>query len=95
MTIWHQTIPDHLRGRLAGIEMVSYMSGPMLGNAEAGIVASLFTIRTSVVSGGVLCVLGTAALALAFPAFWRYDGREGLLRKQREEAGRASVAGPA
>jgi MFS family permease len=95
MTIWNQTIPDHLRGRLAGIEMVSYMSGPMLGNAEAGIVASLFTIRTSVVSGGVLCVLGTAALALAFPAFWRYDGREGLLRKQREEAERASAVGPA
>jgi MFS family permease len=51
MTIWNQTIPDHLRGRLAGIEMVSYMSGPMLGNAEAGIVASLFSIRTSVISG--------------------------------------------
>jgi MFS family permease len=95
MTIWNQTIPDHLRGRLAGIEMVSYMSGPMLGNAEAGIVASLFTIRTSVVSGGVLCVLGTAALALLFPAFWRYDGREGLRRKQREEAERASMAGQA
>ena len=94
MTIWNQTIPDHLRGRLAGIEMVSYMSGPMLGNAEAGIVASLFTIRTSVVSGGVLCVLGTAALALAFPAFWRYDGRDGLVRKQREEAERASAANP-
>lgn len=94
MTIWNQTIPDHLRGRLAGIEMVSYMSGPMLGNAEAGIVASLFTIRTSVVSGGVLCVLGTAALALAFPAFWWYDGRDGLVRKQREEAERASAANP-
>ncbi len=63
MTIWNQTIPDHLRGRLAGIEMVSYMSGPMLGNAEAGIVASLFSIRASVVSGGILCVLGTGLLA--------------------------------
>jgi MFS family permease len=91
MTIWNQTIPDHLRGRLAGIEMVSYMSGPMLGNAEAGIVATLFSIRTSVVSGGVLCVLGTAALAMIFPAFVRYDGREGLQRKQREEAERASA----
>jgi MFS family permease len=89
MTIWNQTIPDHLRGRLAGIEMVSYMSGPMLGNAEAGIVASLFSIRTSVVSGGVLCVLGTGLLALIFPAFVRYDGRAGLLRKQKEEAERA------
>lgn len=91
MTIWNQTIPDHLRGRLAGIEMVSYMSGPMLGNAEAGIVASLFSIRTSVVSGGVLCVLGTGLLALIFPAFVRYDGREGLLRKKREEAERAAL----
>lgn len=94
MTIWNQTIPDHLRGRLAGIEMVSYMSGPMLGNAEAGIVASLFSIRTSVVSGGILCVLGTGLLAVAYPAFIRYDGRDGLLRKQREEAERAAV-GPA
>jgi MFS family permease len=92
MTIWNQTIPVHLRGRLAGIEMVSYMSGPMLGNAEAGIVASLFNIRASVVSGGVLCVLGTALLALVYPAFLRYDGREGVLRKQREEAERAAAA---
>ncbi len=89
MTIWNQTIPDHLRGRLAGIEMVSYMSGPMLGNAEAGIVASMFTIRASVVSGGVFCVLGTVALALLYPNFLRYDGREGLARKHREEAERA------
>jgi MFS family permease len=95
MTIWNQTIPDHLRGRLAGIEMVSYMSGPMLGNAEAGIVASLFSIRTSVVSGGILCVLGTGLLALIYPAFWHYDGRAGLLRKQQEEAERAAIAGPA
>ena len=78
-------------GRLAGIEMVSYMSGPMLGNAEAGIVASLFSIRTSVVSGGILCVLGTGLLALAYPAFVRYDGRAGVLRKAREEAERAAA----
>jgi MFS family permease len=95
MTIWNQTIPDHLRGRLAGIEMVSYMSGPMLGNAEAGIVASLFSIRASVVSGGILCVLGTGLLALVYPAFWHYDGRAGLARKQREEAERAAMVEPA
>jgi len=91
MTIWNQTIPDHLRGRLAGIEMVSYMTGPLLGNAEAGIVASVFSIRTSVVSGGILCVAGTVLLAAALPAFLSYDGREGLLRKQREEAERQGV----
>jgi MFS family permease len=88
MTIWNQTIPDHLRGRLAGIEMVSYTTGPLLGNAESGLVASLSSVRFSIVSGGILCVLGTGLLALALPAFVQYDGREGLLRKQREETAR-------
>lgn len=85
MTIWNQTIPDRLRGRLAGIEMVSYLSGPYLGNAEAGLVAAAFGLRASVVSGGVLCVLGAGALALLLPKFIRYDGREGLARKRAEE----------
>src|SRR4029077_230797 len=52
MTMWNQTIPDRLRGRLAGIELISYTTGPYLGNGEAGIVASFFGIRASVVSGG-------------------------------------------
>lgn len=90
MTIWNQTIPDHLRGRLAGIEMISYLSGPYLGNAEAGLVASLFGLRASVVSGGVLCVLGSGLLALLLPKFISYDGREGLARKEQEEAERNS-----
>ena len=60
MTMWNQTIPDALRGRLAGIEMVSYMSGPLLGHVEAGVVAAAFGVRASVVSGGVLCVVGSS-----------------------------------
>lgn len=93
MIIWNQTIPDHLRGRMAGIELISYHTGPMLGNAESGIVASLFGIRTAVVSGGILCVLGTGLLILALPAFRRYDGRAGLMQKQVEENARADVLG--
>ncbi|MEO6725481.1 MAG: MFS transporter, partial [Blastocatellia bacterium] len=88
MTMWNQTIPDHMRGRLAGIEMISYLTGPYLGNAEAGIVASAFGLRASVVSGGVLCVAGSVVLGLLLPKFIRYDGREGLKRKQAEEAAR-------
>jgi MFS family permease len=53
-TIWNTTIPDHLRGRLAGIEQVSYSAGPLLGNLEAGVVASFAGVRASIVSGGVL-----------------------------------------
>ena len=89
--IWNQTIPDRLRGRLAGIEMVSYTTGPLLGNAESGVVAGLFGVRASIVSGGVLCVAGTALLSLLLPELLRYDGRAGLARKRAEEATRAAT----
>lgn len=73
--IWNQTIPDALRGRLASIELISYSSGPLLGDVESGAVASAFTPRVSVLSGGIICVLGVGALALALPQFRRYDAR--------------------
>jgi MFS family permease len=76
MTLWNQTIPDAFRGRLAGIEMVSYMSGPLLGHAEAGLVAAAFGLQASVVSGGVLCVLGVLLCGTLLPRFVRYDARE-------------------
>ncbi|MDX6404832.1 MAG: hypothetical protein QOH70_2287 [Blastocatellia bacterium] len=86
MTMWSQTIPHHLRGRLAGLEMISYTSGPKLGDAEAGIVAALFSVRTSIVSGGILCVAGTAIISALIPQFIRYHGSEGIRQKELEEA---------
>jgi MFS family permease len=64
---------DSMRGRLAGIEFAQVASTPTLGNVEAGVVASLTSLRFSVVSGGVLCVAGTVAIGLLFPALARYD----------------------
>jgi MFS family permease len=72
VTVWNQTIPDALRGRLASIEMVSYSSGPLLGHVESGAMAALTGVRFSVVSGGVLWVALCAAL---LPEFRRYDAR--------------------
>jgi MFS family permease len=91
-TIWNQTIPDHLRGRLAGIEMLSYSTGPTLGNLESGVAARFVGIGGSIVWGGVLCVAGTFALAAALPAFLRYDGRNGLARKIDEDKAWAARA---
>lgn len=90
MTIWNQTIPDHLRGRMASIEMISYSTGPYLGNAEAGLAASLLGLRNSVALGGALCVAGCVALAFCLPRFIQYKGREGIAQKQAEEAARAA-----
>jgi MFS family permease len=44
-TIWNETIPDKIRGRMASLEMISYMSGPLLGNAQAGLMASITGTR--------------------------------------------------
>jgi MFS family permease len=67
--------PDSMRGRLSGIELAQVAGAPEIGNLEAGIVASLTSVRTSIVSGGVLTVFGTVIAALALPAFVRYDAR--------------------
>jgi MFS family permease len=74
-TLWNETIPDRLRGRLAGVEMISWSSGPTLGNTEAGVAARLLGLRGSVVLGGVLCVAGSVVLAALLPRFWNYDSR--------------------
>jgi len=76
-TIWNESIPDAIRGRLAGIEMLSYGTGPSLGNVEAGTAASLIGLRASIVAGGVVCIAGTAAIVLALPALWRYTAADG------------------
>ena len=73
LTIWNQTIPTSLRGRMASIEMVSYASGPQLGHVEAGLVAAAFGVTASVISGGALCVIGVIWCAFALPGFTRYD----------------------
>ncbi|WP_223166487.1 MFS transporter [Nonomuraea sp. SYSU D8015] len=75
MTMWNQTIPRELRGRLAGIELLSYASGPMLGNARASLMANFGGTRFSLGAGGLLCVGAVLALGAALPKFRRYDAR--------------------
>jgi MFS family permease len=72
-TMLLRSTPDHLRGRLLGIEFMQVASAPSLGDLEAGVLASLTSLRFSVVSGGVLCIAGCVVTALALPAFLRYD----------------------
>ena len=67
--------PDLMRGRLSGIELAQVAGAPEIGNVEAGIVASLTSVRASIVSGGLLTVVGTVAVALAVPALVKYDAR--------------------
>ena len=76
MTIWNETIPSEIRGRMAGIEQLSYMTGPLLGNARAGYMGQRFGLANAIVWGGAVCVIGVIACVPLLPAFWRYRRRE-------------------
>ncbi len=89
--VWNQSIPNFLRGRLASIEMLSYLTGPMLGSAKMGIVGEIWGTRIALVSGGIMCVFAVLGTALMLPRFFSYDGREGIKRREREEAERAAA----
>ncbi len=64
--------PDHLRGRMIGVNMLFYMGGPQLGELEAGLVANWLGAPFSVVSGGIGCLIATGWIAERTPGLRRY-----------------------
>ncbi|PJJ01605.1 putative MFS family arabinose efflux permease [Streptomyces sp. 2333.5] len=83
--LWNRTIPDELRGRLAGIELLSYATGPQLGQVRVGGMAALMGVRASVSAGGLLCFAGVGLLALGLPKLRAYDSRtDEHARRMRE-----------
>lgn len=76
-TIWNETIPNTLRGRLAGIEMISYLTGPLIGNARAGFMADAWGVAPAIWVGGVVCLLSLVVTGLALPRFWAYRSPSG------------------
>ena len=71
-TIWNETIPNALRGRLAGIEMISYLTGPLIGNVRAGFMADAWGVSVAIWVGGLVCLAGVIATGFALPRFWAY-----------------------
>jgi len=63
--------PDELRGRVSSLYLAQVTTAPSLGNVEAGLVAQLFTVGISVVSGGLACVAGALVLGALNPALRR------------------------
>ena len=77
-TLWNQTIPYSMRGRLAGVELLSYGLGPSAGQIRAGAVASISSPRFSLWSGGLMCVVAVALTCAALPGFVAYDARRAV-----------------
>jgi len=84
--IWNKSIPDAIRGRLAGIELMSYAIGPQLGNARVSLGAQWRGLTASIATGGILCAAGVFGLAIALPSLWNYDERTSIhVAQVREE----------
>lgn len=75
-TIWNETIPDSHRGRLAGIEMISYMTGPLLGNTILGYLASVTSPQIALTYGALLSLVTIALATLWLRPFWDYRAAE-------------------
>lgn len=71
-TILQMTVPDALRGRLSAVHTAVVGGGPHLGDLESGAVASVTSLRFSVVSGGLACLLGALAIGRSMPQLWNY-----------------------
>lgn len=72
-TIRQLYTPDHIRGRMVAFNMIFFVGGPHLGELEAGLVASLFGLQFSVISGGVACLVAVAWVARHWLVLWQYD----------------------
>lgn len=92
-TIWNQTIPDELRGRLAGIEVLSYSVGPQLGQVRAGAAAGWTGTRSAIWSGGLACVASVAALTAVLPKLLSYDADTDEDAVRRRKVSEVSTAG--
>lgn len=73
--LWNQSIPDEIRGRMAGIEMLSYSLGPQLGAVRSGVAAYFLGMRASLASGGILCIVAVGVTCVTLPALWIFDAR--------------------
>jgi len=59
--------PDELRGRVASVHILVVTSGPQIGDIEAALLASAIGAQLSVISGGLLSLLGVIVVARLFP----------------------------
>ena len=86
--MWNQTIPDNFRGRLAGIELLSYSLGPLAGQMRAAGMAAAFSLTFSVTAGGIICIISVALLASFLPTFRKFDIKTDKFALEKEAESR-------
>jgi ENTS family enterobactin (siderophore) exporter len=88
----HHT-PDRLQGRVGSLWLAQATAGPSVGNLEAGLVArALGSSAGAAAVGGLVCLAGVAALAVAMPQLRRATLQGPPATEDREPAPPAEAA---
>ncbi len=93
-TMWNESIAPDVRGRMAGVELISYAVGPTAGQFRAGVVAAWTTLRFSLTLGGLGCAGSVVAVTTGLRQMWRFDARTDV-HVEAVRALRAGEPGPA
>lgn len=72
MLVWNLTIPDDVRGRMAGLELISYAVGPSIGDLRSTAVARLTSVPASFVIGGAACGGSVLVVGPALRELWNF-----------------------
>jgi len=75
-TIRQMQTPDNIRGRMTSVNQVFFMGGPQLGEVEAGLVATAFSVPFAIISGGIGTILAAGLIVAKWPSLLRYNGDE-------------------
>lgn len=76
MTVWNKTIPTSIRGRMASFEMLSYMSGPLLGQLFMGTAADTFGYQTALMIGCCFAIFLIVMICILLPEFVSYQDKK-------------------
>jgi MFS family permease len=71
--LWNESIPPTVRGRMAGVEFISYAVGPTAGQFRAGAMASRFGLTASLAGGGLAAGVSTWGAGRMVKEFWNFD----------------------
>jgi MFS family permease len=83
--MWNQSVPDHLRGRLASIEMLSWSVGPQMGQVRGALFARAGGLEFSLISGGLLTIASSIIISGLLKDFYKYDVNTNVFAKKLKE----------
>ncbi len=72
LTMWNESIPESYRGRIAGFSMLSYTSGPLLGNTLMGFLGDSVGLHQALALGGSVSLVAIGLVTFLLPEFRNY-----------------------